>query len=125
MWHWRPLWFGSFLDWLNNVVLSCCISLISLSWMLRFCVVVPFVFAWEYLYLCVFVLAWEYLYLSGGLICPFVVVTFVFAWSWSQMDELVSWLPKPILLLLEGGAAPGRRWLFTRTDNPQNICDHC
>ena len=34
-----------------------------------------------------------------------MVVTFVFVWSWSQMDELVSWLPKPILVLLEGGAA--------------------
>ena len=38
-----------------------------------------------------------------------MVVTFVFVWSWSQMDELVSWLPKPILVLLEGGAAWGWR----------------
>ena len=34
----------------------------------------------------------------------FVVVTFVFAWLRSQMD-VVSWLHKPILVLLEGGAA--------------------
>ncbi len=39
----------------------------------------------------------------------FVVVTFVFAWLRSQMDELVSWLPKSILVLLEGGTAWGWR----------------
>jgi hypothetical protein len=41
----------------------------------------------------------------GVLFVVFVVITFVFAWWRSQMDELVSWLPKPILVLLEGGAA--------------------
>ena len=41
----------------------------------------------------------------GCLAHVFVVVTFVFACSRSQMDELVSWLPEPILVLLEGGAA--------------------
>jgi hypothetical protein len=35
----------------------------------------------------------------------FVVVTFVFAWLQSQLDERVIWLPKPIFVLLEGGAA--------------------
>ena len=41
----------------------------------------------------------------GCLAHVFVVVTFVFAWSRGQMDELVSWLSKPILVLLEGGAS--------------------
>ena len=45
----------------------------------------------------------------GILFVVIVVVTFVFAWLRSQMDELVSWLPKPILVLLEGGAAWGWR----------------
>jgi hypothetical protein len=70
-----------------------------------------------------------------------VVVAFVFAWSWSQLDEWVSWLPKTILMLLEGGAARGWRclrealfeggtargwrWLFAWIDDPRNICDHC
>ena len=39
----------------------------------------------------------------------FMVVAFVFAWSRSHLDELVSWLPKPILMLLEGSAAWGWR----------------
>ena len=34
-----------------------------------------------------------------------LVFLFVFARLRSQMDELVRWLPKPILMLLEGGAA--------------------
>ena len=34
-----------------------------------------------------------------------LLLFFVFVWSRSQMDEWVSWLPKPILVLLEGGAA--------------------
>ena len=34
-----------------------------------------------------------------------LVFVFVFAGSRSQMDKLVSWLPKPILMLFEGGAA--------------------
>jgi hypothetical protein len=40
-----------------------------------------------------------------------LVFVFVFAGSRSQMDKLVSWLPKPILMLLEGGAARG--WRFS------------
>ena len=64
----------------------------------------------------------------------FNVIMYVFAWSQSQLDELASWLPKPILVLLEGvlledgaawgwhclrevllegGAVQGRSWLFT------------
>jgi hypothetical protein len=38
-----------------------------------------------------------------------LVFVFVFAGSRSQMDKLVSWLPKPILMLFEGGAAWGWR----------------
>ena len=45
-------------------------------------------------------------------VCLRVVVSFVvflfvsvFVGLRSQMDELVSWLPKPILMMLEGGAA--------------------
>ena len=41
---------------------------------------------------------------SNGSFVVFVVLAFVFAWSWCQMD-VVSWLPKQILGLLEGGAA--------------------
>ncbi len=53
----------------------------------------------------------------------------------------MSWLPKTILMLLEGGAARGWRclrealleggtargwrWLFAWIDDPRNICDHC
>ncbi len=40
---------------------------------------------------------------ESNLFVVFVVITFVFAWSRSQMD-VESWLPKPILVLLEGGA---------------------
>jgi hypothetical protein len=43
--------------------------------------------------------------LCGRSFIIFVVVAFVFAWSQSQLDEWVSWLPKPILMLLEGGIA--------------------
>ena len=66
--------------------------------------------------------------LESNLFIVFVVVTFVFAWLRSQMD-VVSWLPKPILVflesgtaLLEGGAARGWRWLLTWIDEPQIIC---
>jgi hypothetical protein len=40
-------------------------------------------------------------------VVSFVVFVFVFVFAGlrSQMDELVSWLPKPILMMLEGGAA--------------------
>ena len=40
-------------------------------------------------------------------VVSFVVLVFVFVFARlrSQMDELVRWLPKPILMLLEGGAA--------------------
>ena len=41
----------------------------------------------------------------------FNVIMYVFAWSQSQLDELASWLPKPILVLLEGGTAWGWRCL--------------
>ncbi len=71
------------------------------------------------------------------------VFVYVFARSRSQVNEWVSWLPKPILVclraalleggasqgwrclreaLLLGGAAWGWRWLFTWIDNPWKIC---
>ena len=40
---------------------------------------------------------------SNGSFIVLVVVAFVFAWSRSQMD-VVSRLPKPVLVLLDGGA---------------------
>jgi hypothetical protein len=51
-----------------------------------------------------YVLAW---FLAEFVLSSFVVLVFVFvfAGSRSQMDKLVSWLPKPILMLFEGGAA--------------------
>ena len=50
------------------------------------------------------VLAW---FMAEFVLSSFVVLVFVFvfAGSRSQMDKLVSWLPKPILMLFEGGAA--------------------
>jgi hypothetical protein len=44
-------------------------------------------------------------------VVSFVIFMFVFVFArlQSQMDELVSLLPKPILVLLEGGAALGWR----------------
>jgi len=76
--------------------------------MLQFHVVVAFVFVWSSSSLrgclvCCFCVRVHLL--MGVLFVVFVVITFVFAWWRSQMDELVSWLPKPILVLLEGGAA--------------------
>ena len=70
------------------------------------------------------------------------VFVYVFARSRSQVNEWVSWLPKPILVclraaLLEGGASQGWRclrealllggdaprcWLFTWIDDPRKIC---
>jgi hypothetical protein len=97
--------------------------------MLCFCVVVAFVFTWlgsslsghlVYRYCgcdgrrhasLSLLYAWG-IFLRGRvclrvvvLFVVFMVVAFVFAWSRSHLDELVSWLPKPILMLLEGSAA--------------------
>ena len=145
-------WWCSRHDWLDGLVFSCWISLIGLSLMLRFCVVVAFVFAWlgsslrGHLVRCYpgcdgQLHASSDSFSQGHLVRRFVVVAFVFAWSWSQLDEWVSWLPKTILMLLEGGAARGWRclrealleggtargwrWLFAWIDDPRNICDHC
>ena len=74
------------------------------------------------LFLCVvaFVFVWSGSSMRGRLVrsvcvsvclrvgtSSFVVFLFLFDFLWlrSQMDEWVSWLPKPILVLLEGGAA--------------------
>ncbi len=68
-------------------------------------VVIMFVFAWPRLvcrfcgcHVCLCVVS------ESNLFIVFVVVAFVFAWLRSQMD-VVSWLPKPIRVFLEGGTA--------------------
>ena len=122
MWHWHPLWFGSLLDSPAPFVMM------QAPWfarwsgfaVLNFCVV-GFIFAWashsSFSFLC--------LSLCGRLVHCFLVrvplrvvvsfvvfvFVFIFARSQSQIDEWVSWLPKPILVLLEGGAAWG--WRFS------------
>ena len=106
---WQSPWFANTLSddadpMIGLTIWCCCVEFLLLVWVCL-CVGVSFV---------IFVVVTLSLrgrirLCMGILFVVIVVVTFVFAWLRSQMDELVSWLPKPILVLQEGGAAWGWR----------------
>ena len=80
-------------------------SLLSWLWWLRACFFIVAVCLGNSLR------GWVHLCLVLLFVVFWFVFVFVFARSRSQIDEWVIWLPKPILVLLEGGAAWG--WRFS------------
>jgi hypothetical protein len=99
---WQAPWFTSTL----------CDDAVAMIGLMIWCLRVEFLLS---VWVWCFVFVWLSCLSSRGWVClrvvvsfaVVVVVIFVFAWSRSQLDEWVSWLPKPILILLEGGVAWG------------------
>ena len=113
---WQSPWFASTLcddagAMICSIIWCCCVEFLC-DWVI-FAWASCLLFSFSCLSLCGHLVHHFLVWLCLRVVVSFVVFVFLFVFTRlrGQIDERVSWLPKPILMLLEGGAAWG--WRFS------------